>query len=140
VTIADTPVRCNLFRRLLAICYDCLLLAGLLFVATALLLPFTGGTAIHSGNYLYLLYLILCCYGYFGWQWTHGGQTLGMRAWKVRLYGPDFGKVDWPVASKRFVLAMLSWLLCGAGFIWALFDKDSLALHDRYSGSALFRE
>ncbi len=135
----DTPSACGLFRRLLAISYDCLLLAALLFVATAALLPFTGGNAIHSGNYWYLLYLILCTYIYFGWQWTHGGQTLGMRAWKIRLLALDSGKLDWSIASKRFLLAMMSWLSAGAGFLWALFDANKLTFHDRYSGSGLFR-
>ena len=135
----DTLIRCGLFRRLLAISYDCLLLAGLLFVATAILLPITGGDAIHSGNYFYLFYLILCTYVYFGWQWTNGGQTLGMRAWKIRLLALDSDKLDWIIASKRFLLAMLSWLFVGTGFLWALFDVDKLAFHDRYSGSGLFR-
>lgn len=136
--IADTRRRCGLRRRLLAISYDCLLLAGLLFAATAALLPFTGGNAIRSGNYLYLLYLILCTYVYFGWQWTHGGQTLGMRAWKISLLALDSGKLDWNIANRRFMLAMLSWLFAGAGFLWAVIDKDGLTFHDRYSRSGLF--
>ena len=136
---SDTPIRCTLFRRLLAVSYDCLLLAGVLFAATAALLPFTHGEAIHSGNYLYLFYLIFCCYLYFGWQWTHGGQTLGMRAWKIRLFTPGFEAIDWHTASKRFLLAMISWLFAGTGYLWALFDPDEQTFHDRYSGSALFR-
>lgn len=131
--------RCGLFRRLLAISYDCLLLAGVLFIATALLMPFTHGEAIHSGNLFYLLYLIGCCYLFFAWQWTHGGQTLGMRAWKIIVLGPDQKPVDWKTASKRFVLALISWLMAGAGFLWALFDREALTFHDRYSGSGLFR-
>ena len=135
----DTPLRCSLFRRLLAISYDCLLLTAILFVATAALLPFTGGNAIHSGNYLYLLYLIAWAYFYFGFQWTHGGQTLGMRAWKIQVQTIGSIKLDWIIASKRFLLAMLSWLLIGIGFLWALFDTDSQTFHDRFSGSGLFR-
>jgi len=131
--------RSSLLRRLLAISYDCLLLTGLLFVATAALLPFTGGKAIHSGNILFLLYLVFCSYLYFGWQWTHGGQTLGMRAWKIRLMGLDQNNVDWTMASKRFVLALLSWIFLGAGFFWALIDAQGLSFHDRYSGTGLFR-
>jgi uncharacterized RDD family membrane protein YckC len=135
----DQDSSCGLVRRLAAIGYDSLLLSAVLFAATAVLLPFTGGEAIHSGNYFYLLYLIGCSYLYFAWQWTHGGQTLGMRAWKVRLQVLDSGQLDWTIASKRFLLAMLSWLFAGAGFLWALFDTDRLAFHDRYSGSGLFR-
>jgi uncharacterized RDD family membrane protein YckC len=133
------PIRCGLFRRLLAIAYDCLLLAGVLFMATAALLLFTGGNAIHSGNYLYLLYLILCCHLYFCWQWTHGGQTLGMRAWKVRMITPAGGTISWRLASLHFSLALLSWLLLGGGFLWALVDAQGRTMHDRYSGTGLYR-
>ncbi len=131
--------RSNLLRRLLAISYDCLLLTGLLFLATAALLPFTGGKAIHSGNFLFMLYLLFCNYLYFGWQWTHGGQTLGMRAWKIRLMGLQQQPVNWTMASKRFGLALLSWMFLGAGFFWSLIDAQGLTFHDRYSETGLFR-
>lgn len=134
------PRPCGLTRRLLAISYDSLLLFAILFVATALLLPFTRGNAIHSGNHLYLLYLITCGYLYFTWQWCHGGQTLGMRAWKVRLVNAGGGTVSWPVATRRFLLALLSWLFAGMGFLWSLLDPEKLAFHDRYSGSRLVIE
>jgi len=130
-------MQCGLSRRILAISYDSLLLLAVLFVATAILMPFTGGDAIHKGNWLYLLYLIGCCCLYFTWQWTHGGQTLGMRAWNIRLVADNYGKVSLPVATRRFLLALVSWLAAGVGFIWALFDPEKLTFHDRYSKSRL---
>jgi len=133
-----TPLKsCGLFRRFAAISYDLLLLVALDFIATALVLVFTSGVAVDSSNTIFKLYLLLIAWLYFAWQWTHGGQTLGMRAWNIRLFTADNGTVSWPVATKRYLFALLSWLFVGAGYLWALFDPDKLAFHDRYSKSRL---
>lgn len=131
---------CGLFRRMLAISYDLVLIFAVLFVATAILLPFTHGNAINSDNYAYLAYMTACIYFYLVWHWTHGGQTLGMRAWKIRLLDDKAGPVSWNIASKRFFLAILSWLFVGSGFLWAVLDREGLTFHDRYSRSRLYRE
>lgn len=128
---------CSLSRRFLAIFYDSLLLASILFFGTAILLPLTGGEAIPAGNVFYALYLGSLSYAYFAWQWVHGGQTLGMRAWHVALTRLDDGPPGWGEASLRFLLALLSWLPAGFGFFWARFDRDGLALHDRLSKTRL---
>jgi uncharacterized RDD family membrane protein YckC len=128
---------CSLIRRLAAIFYDSLLLIAVLFAATIVLMPFTEGNAIKSENLLYFIYLTTCSFFFFVWQWTHGGQTLGMRTWKIKLSSMDSGPISWSVASKRFFLAIVSWLFVGAGFIWVIFDPDKFSFHDRYSGSRL---
>ena len=66
-----------------AIVYDLFLLTAVLFVATAIALPLNAGAAFTSGQYLYPVYLLAVSFLFFGWFWTHGGQTLGMRAWKI---------------------------------------------------------
>jgi uncharacterized RDD family membrane protein YckC len=128
-------------RRLAAIVYDLLLLIAILMLATLLLLPLTGGEAIRSGNHFFQLYLLLCSYIYFAWQWARGGQTLGMRAWRLRLRrSRDFAAPQWRDVSIRFIAAAFSWLLLGSGFLWALFDDDLQALHDRLSRTRLLVE
>lgn len=128
---------CSLIRRFAAIFYDLLLLFAVLFSATAILMPFTHGEAISSNNFLYPFYLLAWTYIFFAWQWTHGGQTLGMRAWKIKLTDHSGNIIGWSAASKRFFLALLSWVFAGMGYIWALFDPDNLTFHDRYSGTRL---
>ncbi|BAW80452.1 RDD domain-containing protein [Candidatus Nitrosoglobus terrae] len=127
----------GLFRRLGAIFYDGLLLAATWFVFTILILPLTGGKAIAAGNILYRLYLLLIAFIFFGGFWTHGGQTLGMRAWHLKVQQPNGGTITWLQALFRFGLALISWVLLGAGFWWILIDKEKKAWHDRFSKTEL---
>jgi uncharacterized RDD family membrane protein YckC len=82
----------------------------LLLVATALVLPLTAGEAVRPGNPWFSFYLLSVCFLFFGWFWTHGGQTLGMRAWKIRLQRTDGKGLGWWQALLRFFLASL-WIL-----------------------------
>ena len=58
--------------------------------------------------------LQLACFavglGFFGWFWTRGGQTLGMRAWNLRVQRPDGSAVRWPIATLRFGVLLLTWM------------------------------
>lgn len=127
----------GLWRRFGAMVYDGLLVVAFWMLATALLLPFTGGEAIRPDNGLYSAYLTLVSFGYFGWFWTHGGQTLGMRAWNLRLTGAGEYGATWRQALTRFVAACISWLAAGLGFLWMLVDVDRRTWHDRLSGTVL---
>jgi len=140
-TAASTPTGqpASLLRRLGAICYDILLLFSILFIATALLLPLTGGEAIQNGNPLFSTYLFFICFFFYGWFWTHGGQTLGMRAWKIRVQQRNGGDITWWQAMQRFLVAIVSWLALGLGFLWMLIDRDKMTWHDRYSETVLVR-
>ncbi|MBI4203902.1 MAG: RDD family protein, partial [Betaproteobacteria bacterium] len=37
----------------------------------------------------------------------------------------------------RFLFALGGLVLCGAGFAWALFDRDRQFLHDRLAGTRI---
>ena len=127
----------GLGRRLGAVGYDAILVVAVWFVATAALLPFSGGEAIAPGQGWYEAYLLAVAFGYFGWFWTHGGQTLGMRSWRIRLVGDARGGATWGQAGLRFAGACISWLAFGAGFLWVLVDRERLAWHDRFSGTRI---
>ena len=122
-----------------AIVYDTLLLIGILFLATALILPLTGGTAIARGNPFYSGYLLFICFSFFGWFWTHGGQTLGMRAWKIRVQQSNGLGISWTQALLRFLAAIISWLVLGFGFLWMLVDREKRTWHDRFSDTVVAR-
>jgi hypothetical protein len=111
----------NIFRRLGAILYDGLLVFALLMLATALLLPFTGGQRIPPGTLSHQIYLLVVAYLYFDYCWRHGGQTLGMKAWKFRCQGATSHRHT----LLRFVGGMLSLLTLGLGFILGWPEKWS---------------
>ncbi len=126
----------NLFKRLIAITYDLFLLFAVLFFAAVPPVVLIEGVA---GHYLFSIYLYLITFLFYGWFWTHGGQTLGLRAWRLKVISENGEQVSWKQAFFRFLVACLSWLLLGAGFLWALFDSKKQTLHDHASKTQLIR-
>lgn len=135
-----TIVTVGLFRRLFAIAYDAFLVIALLFLSTGIVTLLNGGEAIESGHALYptlVVSLFLIVYGYFTWFWIRGGQTLGMRTWRIRLISTNGESLDWPRASIRLFVALVSWSIVGLGFLWSLFDKNNQTWHDLASQTTL---
>jgi len=129
----------SLWRRLAAIFYDGWLVAALwLLGAIADTFLRAGLNLPPDASHLPLqLYLLAAPALFFGWFWTHGGQTLGMRAWRLKLLGRDGAPASWRQALIRYAAAWLSLLACGFGYLWIWFDRDGQAWHDRLSGTRL---
>jgi uncharacterized RDD family membrane protein YckC len=127
----------SLLRRAAAILYDAFLLLAIWFFATLLLLPFNHNQAFTSQQFFYPLYLCAVSFGFYGWFWTHGGQTLGLKAWKIKLQSLNQQPVTWQQAAIRFLTALLSWASCGLGFLWIIWDKNGYAWHDYLSKTTL---
>jgi len=128
---------CSLARRFAAIFYDSFLLFAVIFIAAWLLLVVFGNEVASSHNPLIYIYYIVVSLLFFGWFWTHGGQTLGMKVWRVKVVTEDGEVISWSQAAIRFGVAILSWSCLGAGFIWALIDSENRGWHDRASNSQL---
>ena len=126
---------CSGWRRVGAMFYDSLLLLAIFMLATYPVLLLTAGQAVASGNPFYAGYLLLISYLYFCWQWTHGGQTLGMRAWRIRIVSATATPIRWERATIRFLSSLLSCTALGCGFLWGLFDGRRMTWHDHLSGS-----
>lgn len=114
------PAPAGLFRRLAAQTYDFLLVVALWFIATFAALPLTGGEAITPATqgglaWLYRGWLLAIAFGYFGFCWVRGGQTLGLRAWRSRLQSADGSAVTWRGAALRFAGGMTAMLPAVAG-------------------------
>ena len=75
------------------------------------------------------VFILAMLAGYFLWCWLRGGQTLAMRAWRIRLVDVTPGK-----AIARFLIAAA---LLPLSILWALFDRDRQFLHDRLAGTRL---
>jgi len=121
-----------------AMVYDGLLTLAVAFVATALALVFTGGEAVPAGTPGYRAWLVLACFPYFGWCWSRGGQTLGMRAWRLRLRREDGEPVTPANAALRYLGALLSWAALGLGFLWLLGPRRR-SWHDLVSDTYVAR-
>ena len=137
---ADQPVyqHAGLFRRLMAMIYDVFLLLSTLMLATALALLVTRGTLDYH-HPLFRTYLFFICFMFYAWFWTHGGQTLGMRAWRLRVQRLDGRPITLWQALLRFLSAIPSWGVFGLGYLWILVDKNHMAVHDQISESVIVR-
>lgn len=73
-------------------------------------------------------------------SWRRGGQTLGMRPWRLRLVAADDAPTPtWAALWIRYAVGTVSLLAGGLGFWWTLWDRDGLGWHDRASGTRLRR-
>ena len=135
--MTQTNSRPGPLRQLMAMLYDLLLLLSALLLATVIPVTLNAGHAIHPGNPLFFFYLLMVSLFFYGWFWTHGGQTLGMRTWKIYLVGQQQTQVTWKQAALRFTAAIFSWLFLGLGFWWQWISKDKQSWHDIISQTQL---
>ena len=133
-------------RRMGAVLYDTLLVGGSLIIIGGILSTLLARSLgvdylapdSNAAHFMQLVYLLLA-FGFFGWFWTHGGQTLGMRAWKIRVVDLNNNPLTWTQAGMRFLWSLASWMVFGLGFVLAFFDPDKLTLHDRMSKTRLIK-
>jgi uncharacterized RDD family membrane protein YckC len=135
--------------------------SGLAFygVATAA----RGGGSLESGPLLRALlqaFVIVLVGGYFVRCWTRGGQTLPMKAWKLRVVAWDGAPIKMGRAIARFGIAaaivgpalvaavvlwkrpetVAAWLAVAPALVdlgWPLGDRDRQFLHDRLAGTRI---
>lgn len=131
----STARPCSLPRRLAALLYDGLILAGLWMLGAALVVVPSGG-AIETGALWFQAYLLAVAFAYFGSCWWLGGQTVGMRSWRIRLIS-DRDRLTPGQLAVRFVVALGSIAALGAGFWTAAMRADQTTWHDRASATRL---
>ena len=154
----DVP---GIMRRVFSMLYEATLLFAVAFIATWLF-QFAAGGALVTGWQRTALqfYLAAVFAAYFLWCWLRGGQTLAMKAWKIRLVVPGRNRIPARTALARLLLAAIfvgsfcaalaaafihrnPWVafvtlaVSGIGLGWALFDRDRQFLHDRLAGTRL---
>ena len=139
--------------------YESLLLFGVLFIA-----GWIFGTLLQQRHALYLrqglqYWLFIVIGTYFIWFWSHGGQTLAMKTWRVRLVATNGAPVSMARSSARYVLCWLwfvpgllvakllnvhGWLLIAIPaanvLVWAALarlDPARQFIHDRIVGTRL---
>ena len=150
----------SLRRRLACFVYEGVLLFGVVTIAAYLFSSLSQQRHALDNRLGLQVFLFVVLGIYFVWFWSHGGQTVAMKAWRIRLVDRD-GR---PVSQGRaFARYLLSWLwfvpallatyllttprtgvIFGALFagvvVWALLSRlhpTRQFLHDRLSGTRL---
>jgi uncharacterized RDD family membrane protein YckC len=166
-----TAVSPSLLRRLASLGYEGLIVAailvagGLVFSGAAALLSTFGtatGAATGLGRVLLQIFLVALLGTYFVQSWRRGGQTLAMKAWKLRLVRADGRVVGAGQALARFVFTGLVlgagagatvWLWRHPGSVpgwlatlpalvdlgWILCDRERQFMHDRLTRTRVVR-
>ena len=143
MNMTSAPTSAGILRRLGALLYDWLLIIALWFLQTTLLLPLTQGEALPEDGWVHWAYVAMLygtALGFFLFFWRRSGQTLGMRAWRLRLMDasgqtPTTGKL-----LRRALWAIPSWWLLGLGVFMLYVDPQRRALQDRMSATYLVVE
>jgi uncharacterized RDD family membrane protein YckC len=122
-----------LLRRLASMGYELILLFGVSFFAAWLFFFASGGRDATQGwaRYVLQLFILVVFASYFLWCWLRGGQTLAMKAWRIRLVDVTPLK-----ALLRFCYSLFL-VPTAISMLWALFDRDRQFLHDRLAGTRL---
>ena len=145
---------CPLWRRLIALVYDLLIVVAIVMVVGLLCQLATGGHLIETGAHAVVPLWYQALQGvvvasYFVASWRRGGQTVGMRPWHTRVSRDDGGTISLLQAVIRVLVAAAPllllalepaiglratlWTVLGAWALWfavALFDPRRRALHD----------
>lgn len=116
----------GLSRRLAALVYDGLLLLALWFTSVGIAVILHGNEAIDPRlmQWVGLPLLWAETAAFYAWFWLHGGQTLGMRAWRLRLVGVDERGEGRSVTLRdcliRSLAGTLSLVVAGLGLLWVV--------------------
>jgi len=150
----DIGERAGFFRRLAAMVYDVLvavavgMCAAMVMIVTLIVMLKNGGLDMQgfaepadliqaSTGYKLLIqsWVGLWVAGFFLWFWKRGGQTLGMRAWRLRI----FSTVEEPVTMTRLITRLVGSLF-GLGTLLVLFDvKEKQSLQDRLAKTEVLK-
>ncbi|MCG5500437.1 RDD family protein [Ectothiorhodospira lacustris] len=151
----------GILRRLVCILYESMLLLAVLMLAALGITLLTGITEESPLFPLFTLLILCVAFLYFGGFWTRGGVSLAMQTWRIQLVGRRGQTVTWMHAMRRFLTALLQWVVIlagiqawrtglwpvalgvlavvGGGLIWSWRHPQKLMLHDLLSDTRLVR-
>ena len=128
-----------LARRLAALVYDGLILTALYilagFVVVALIKASNNGEfpgTLPAAVSFSLMFVIAFFYYSDSWR-RRNGQTIGMKAWGLKLINENNGPIQLSQCMLRIGVGFFSLILLGAGFFWMLIDKRQRNWHDMAS-------
>jgi uncharacterized RDD family membrane protein YckC len=158
-----TDVICPLWRRLLALVYDLVAVLAIVMVVGLLCQLATHGQLITVGAEVHIAWWYrplqaIVVTAYFVVSWLRGGQTLGMRPWRIRVTTRNGARLSLRQALVRMAVAALPllllllapvfglkpalWAVATGWFVWfaaALFVPRRRAIHDLAAHTEIHR-
>lgn len=131
---SEAPPRLTLLRAL-SFSYDVFVVAVLWTFAGVAGVAANRGEAIPAGTVWFGGVLAGVTFAYFVYSWYRGGQTLGMRAWRLEVSSIQGNRPSPSQASLRFLVG----LLLGVDLLWTYLDREGRSLADRASGTRVRR-
>ncbi len=107
----------SLKRRLACLMYEGLLLFGVVMIATYLYSALTQQRHALNGRHGLQAFLFIVVAIYFVWFWSHGGQTVAMKAWHIRVVDTQGKPLSELKAFRRYILSWL-WFLPALLWVW----------------------
>ncbi|QAU23738.1 RDD family protein [Dyella sp. M7H15-1] len=116
MTATTMNVICPLWRRWIALVYDLVAVLAIVMVVGLICQLATGGRLITAGAQVHIAWWYQPLQGivvatYFVLSWLRGGQTLGMRSWRIRVTAGDGDPLSLRQAMIRVLVASLPLLL-----------------------------
>lgn len=108
----------GLLRRLAAFVYEGVLLFGVTMIAGLVYAGLTQQRHALQGRIGLMAFLFAVFGIYFVWFWSHGGQTVAMKAWHIRLVTDTGAPVSRARAMLRYLLSWL-WILPAPAAVFA---------------------
>ena len=132
----------SLGRRFAAMAYDSLILIALYIILGGVLVsaitwatgaeqmivlsPATAASLFYSISFLYFMH-----------SWRKGGQTIGMKSWRLFITTEDNVPVRLSHCILRSAVGLFSLAPLGLGFFWMLVDKKQRTWHDIASNTRI---
>lgn len=129
------PAEAGLARRLAAGVYDAALIIAIWMLAALLVALARHGAPVPPGNLPFRLLLLALAGAFLAGFWMRGGQTLGMRAWRLKVEACAGGPPGPVACLVRLGVLALTLATLGLGYAWIWLDRDGRPLHDRLAGT-----
>jgi uncharacterized RDD family membrane protein YckC len=107
--------------------YEGVLLFGVVMIAGYLYSSLTQQRHALVGTHGLQAFLFVVIGVYFVWFWSHGGQTVAMKTWHVRVLTRDGQPLSQARALARYV----------ASWLWFLPGLAAVGLSGRHTGAAI---
>ncbi len=134
--------------RLVAYIIDTIVVTVLMFVVLLVFGALVTGAAVSGsaglavgGGLLLVLAVVALALLYFPFFWARGGQTPGMKLFRIRIVRDRDGG---PISGGQALLRLLGYFVNGVvfyiGYVWILVDKRRRGWHDLIAGTVVIED